>query len=67
MLEVMEKVFEGQDCTHWPEEAKSVPVHAVQKSAEPAQVAQEDEHGIQERLSWGFTNVPAGQESTQRP
>lgn len=40
--EVVEvKVPAGHVETHWPSEAKRLPVHVRQKSAEPAQVPQE--------------------------
>lgn len=58
---------DGQVDTHFPLEARRFEVQVRQKSAEPAQVPHEDEHGVQVRLSCGETNVPDGQLCTQRP
>lgn len=67
VLEVEVKEVVGQVETHFPSAARRLPGQVKQKSAEPAQVPQEDEQAMQVRLSRGSTKLPAGQVSTHFP
>lgn len=59
--------LEGQDVTQLPDEASLLSAQVRQKSAEPAQVPQEEEQAVQVTLSLGSMKVPLGQLSTHLP